>query len=35
LATALVHRATAFVTNDAALTRLTPLLDVVLLDDLV
>jgi predicted nucleic acid-binding protein len=34
LATALVHRATAFVTNDAALTRLTPLLDVVLLNDL-
>lgn len=34
LATALVHGATAFVTNDAALARLTPVLDLVLLDDL-
>ena len=34
LATALVQHATAFVTNDATLARLTPMLDVVLLDDL-
>ena len=33
-ATALVHRATAFVTNDATLARLSPALDVVLLDEL-
>lgn len=33
VATALVHRATAFVTNDGFLMRLAPLLDVVLLDD--
>jgi predicted nucleic acid-binding protein len=34
LATALAHRATAFITNNAALARLTPVLDMVLLDDL-
>jgi predicted nucleic acid-binding protein len=34
LATALVHGATAFVTNDVTLARLAPALDVVLLDDL-
>jgi predicted nucleic acid-binding protein len=34
VATALVYRATAFVTNDATLARLAPALDVVLLDDL-
>jgi len=33
--TALVHGATAFVSNDRALLRLTPTLDVVILDDLV
>jgi predicted nucleic acid-binding protein len=32
-ATALVHGATAFVTNDRLLDRLSPLLDVVILDD--
>jgi len=31
--TALFHRATAFVTNDRRLTRLVPLLDIVVLDD--
>lgn len=35
VSTALVHGATAFVTNDRALARLAPMLDVVLLDDLV
>lgn len=34
VATALVHGATAFVTNDRSLARLSPVLDVVLLDDL-
>lgn len=34
VATALVHRATAFVTNDRRLARLTPLLDIIVLDDL-
>jgi len=33
-ATALVHGATAFVSNDRALARLSPVLDVVILDDL-
>lgn len=33
VATALVHGATAFVTNDRLLTRLLPVLDVVVLDD--
>jgi predicted nucleic acid-binding protein len=33
-ATAMVHRATVFVTNDATLARLAQALDVVLLDDL-
>ena len=33
LATALIHGATAFVTNDRRLTRLDPELDVVVLDD--
>jgi predicted nucleic acid-binding protein len=33
-ATALVHGATAFVTNDRLLERLSPVLDVVILDDL-
>jgi len=33
VATALVHEATAFVTNDRQLTRLSPLLDIILLDD--
>ena len=32
-ATALVHRATAFVTNDRRLTRLVPVLDIIILDD--
>jgi len=35
IGTALVHGATAFVSNDRALLRLTPTLDVVILDDLV
>lgn len=35
VATALVHGATAFVTNDRLLTRLAPELDVVVLDDLI
>jgi len=35
VATALVHGATAFVTNDRLLTRLAPALDVVVLDDLI
>lgn len=35
VATALVHGATAFVSNDRTLLRLAPVLDVVLLDDLV
>lgn len=35
VATALVHGATAFVTNDRQLTRLHPALDVVVLDDFV
>lgn len=34
IATALVHGATAFVTNDRQLMRLAPFLDVVVLDDL-
>jgi predicted nucleic acid-binding protein len=34
VATALIHNATAFVTNDRLLTRLSPVLDVVVLDDL-
>lgn len=34
VATALVHRATAFVTNDRQLARLGPALDIVVLDDL-
>lgn len=34
VATALVHGATVFVTNDRSLARLSPVLDVVLLDDL-
>ncbi|MGQ9710855.1 MAG: type II toxin-antitoxin system VapC family toxin [Anaerolineae bacterium] len=34
VATALVHEATVFVTNDRSLARLSPVLDVVLLDDL-
>ena len=33
VATALVHGATAFVTNDRQLTRLTPVLDIIILDD--
>ncbi len=33
VATALVHEARAFVTNDRQLTRLSPVLDVVMLDD--
>jgi len=33
VATALVHGATAFVTNDRRLTRLRPLLDIIILDD--
>jgi len=33
LATALVHGATAFVTNDRRLTRLAPILDIIILDD--
>ncbi len=35
IATALVHGATAFVSNDLSLRRLTPKLDIVLLDDLI
>jgi predicted nucleic acid-binding protein len=35
VATALVHEATAFVTNDRQLTRLHPVLDVVVLDDFI
>lgn len=35
VATALAHSATAFVTNDRQLARLSPLLDVAVLDDLV
>lgn len=35
VATAVVHRATALVTNDRGLTRVAPTLDVVLLDDFV
>jgi predicted nucleic acid-binding protein len=35
VATALVHGATAFMTNDQLLTRLTPTIDVVMLDDLI
>ncbi len=34
VATALVHQATAFVTNDRGLARLVPLLDIIILDDL-
>jgi len=33
VATALVHGATAFVSNDRGLTRLAPLLDIIILDD--
>jgi len=33
VATALVHRATAFVTNDRRLARLEPVLDIIILDD--
>ena len=33
VATAMVHRATAFVTNDRQLTRLAEMLDVIILDD--
>ncbi|TEU20900.1 MAG: PIN domain-containing protein [Anaerolineales bacterium] len=33
VATALVHGATAFVTNDQQLRRLTPVLDIIILDD--
>jgi predicted nucleic acid-binding protein len=33
VATALVHGATAFVTNDRQLTRLAPVLDIIILDD--
>jgi predicted nucleic acid-binding protein len=33
--TALIHNATAFVTNDRSLTRLSPALDIVILDDFV
>jgi hypothetical protein len=33
VATALVHGATAFVTNDRQLTRLAPVLDIITLDD--
>jgi RecA-family ATPase len=33
MATALVHGATAFVTNDRQLTRLAPVLDIITLDD--
>lgn len=33
VATALVHRATAFVTNDRRLTQLAPILDIIVLDD--
>jgi len=33
VATALVHGATAFVTNDRQLMRLTPVLDIIILDD--
>ena len=33
VATALVHGATAFVTNDRRLMRLTPILDIIILDD--
>ncbi len=35
VATALIHSATAFVTNDSFLTRLAPVLDIVMLDDFV
>jgi len=35
VATALIHEATAFVTNDRLLTRLSPALDVVMLDNFV
>ena len=35
VATALIHEATAFVTNDQLLTRLSPALDVVMLDNFV
>jgi predicted nucleic acid-binding protein len=35
VATALVHSATAFVSNDRALTRLSELLDLIILKDLV
>ena len=33
VATALVHEATAFVSNDRGLARLAPLLDIIILDD--
>ena len=33
VATALIHEATAFVTNDRRLARLAPILDVIILDD--
>jgi predicted nucleic acid-binding protein len=33
VATALVHRATAFVTNDRRLTQLAPMLEIIILDD--
>ena len=35
VATALIHSATAFVTNDRSLTRLAPMLEIVMLDDFV
>lgn len=34
VATALVHEATAFVTDDRRLARLAPILDIIILDDL-
>ena len=35
VATALIHSATAFVTNDSFLTRLAPIVEIVMLDDFV
>ena len=35
VATALIHSATAFVTNDRSLTRLAPIVEIVMLDDFV
>ena len=35
VATALIHGATAFVTNDRSLTRLAPIVEIVMLDDFV